>query len=159
MSTSTPTLDDPASWPFSAAPFFAETCELLRCVRDHDFDTLADLCDDDFGIIDLDTQGQNVPVRSRPEWERWFTDLFAQLEAMPASTDSDIVDYQALEGVDLGYSVLEFDQKLTVGAETARFRCIATIIWKSTVDGWRESRWHCSLIEADIPEALTGAGV
>ena len=55
MTTAVASLDDPKSWPFHGEPLFEETCELLRSVRDHDFDTLARRCDDDFGIVDLDT--------------------------------------------------------------------------------------------------------
>jgi len=31
---------------------------------------------------------------------------------------------------------------------------VATIIWKSTPDGWREARWHASVISTDIPEGF-----
>ena len=154
MTTAVATLDDPASWPQSDEPFFAETCELLRSVRDHDFDTLARRCDDDFGIVDLDTEGRSVPVRNRAEWEAWFQGLFAQLDAMGAETDSEITDYHAIAGEDLGYSVLEFRQSLTLGGQTAFFDCITTIVWKLTPDGWREARWHGSLLSTEIPETF-----
>ena len=38
-------------------PMLGETMELFRCVAEHDFDALAALCDDDFGIVDLDPEG------------------------------------------------------------------------------------------------------
>lgn len=43
-------------------PFAEETKTLFRSVSEQDFDTLATLCDDDFGIIDLGTEGQNVVI-------------------------------------------------------------------------------------------------
>ena len=138
------------------APYFDLTVELLRSVRDHDFDTLAARCDDDFGIVDLDQSGGNVMVRTREEWEAWFRRLFSELDAVGAATDSMITNYQALAGQDLGYSVVEFQQSLTLGEHTGLFDCVATIIWKNTPDGWKESRWHVSLLSADIPEALAG---
>ncbi|MEM7349220.1 MAG: nuclear transport factor 2 family protein [Acidobacteriota bacterium] len=149
-----PSLDDVSSWPFVNEPFFAETLELLRSVRDHDFATLARRCDDDFGIVDLDTNGQPVPIRSRIEWEAWFTTLFEQLTATGASTDSTVTNYDAIRGTDLGYSVLEFRQSLTIGDQTAYFDCIATIVWKLTGIGWQEARWHASLLSTEIPEGF-----
>jgi hypothetical protein len=123
-------------------------------VRDHDFDSLAALCDDDFGIVDLDQSGGNVMVRTREDWEAWFTRLFGELDAAGAATDSEILGYQAIEGVELGFGVVEFRQFLTVAGHTATFDCVATIVWKLTPDGWREARWHVSLLSSDIPEAL-----
>ena len=149
-------LDTAQSSSWSDSPFFAETVELLRSVRDHDFESLAELCDDDFGIVDLDPSGGSVMIRTREEWENWFHGLFAQLDTMSADTDSEILDYQALEGIDLGYSVVEFRQSLTIGDMVAQFDCVATVIWKKTSLGWRESRWHVSLLEADIPEGMAG---
>ena len=89
-------LDEPPV-EFAGKPFFAETVALLRAVRDHDFDTLATLCDDDFGIVDIAPDGSGVPIRTRAEWEAWFRDsLFPRLEQMGASTDSAITGYEAL---------------------------------------------------------------
>lgn len=150
-------LDHPDGWGFSDRAFFAETVELLRSVRDHDFDTLANRCDDDFGIIDIDPEGNNVPIRTRAEWEAWFRGLFAQLDAMNAATDSIVLGYEAIEAADMGYSVLDFRQTLTIGAETATFDCVATIVWKATEDGWREARWHGSLLNKIVPEAMSAA--
>lgn len=149
-------LDDADASAWADAPYFGLTVELLRSVRDHDFESLAALCDDDFGIVDLDQSGSNVMVRTRDEWEQWFTRLFRELSAAGAETDSTILDYQALEGADLGYSVVEFRQSLTVGELTGLFDCVATIIWKRTSDGWKESRWHVSLLSTDVPEGMMG---
>lgn len=142
---------------FSDQPFYDQTLALLDSVRDHDFGTLADLCDDDFGIVDIDVTGGARPIRSRGEWEAWFTDLFATLDTMHASTESVILDYQAVDHGTLGFGVLEFRQTLTVGVHVATFDCVATIIWKLTASGWREARWHASVISSDVPAALQRA--
>jgi ketosteroid isomerase-like protein len=150
-------LDAPTS-EHADKPFFAETVALLRAVRDHDFDTLARLCDDDFGIVDIAPDGSGVPIRTRPEWEAWFRDsLFPRLEEMGATTDSEILGYDALRSGDLGYAVLDFRQTLAVAGLVATFDCIATLIWKWTPQGWKESRWHCSVISSDVPEGLRTA--
>ena len=149
-------LDTAEQSEWAAAPYFDLTIELLRSVRDHDFETLAARCDDDFGIVDLDQGGGNVMVRTRQEWEAWFKRLFSELDAAGAATDSTITNYQAIEGTDLGYSVVEFRQSLSAGGHIGQFDCVATIIWKHTPDGWKESRWHVSLLSADIPEAMAG---
>ena len=139
---------------FSDQPFYDETVSLLRSVCDHDFATLAALCDDDFGIVDVDASGTARPIRSRVEWEQWFTTMFASLKGMNAASDSVILDYQALREGSLGFGVLEFRQTLRVDTHVATFDCVATIIWKLTPTGWREARWHASIISADIPSAL-----
>jgi len=143
--------------PFSDQPFWDQTVALLDSVRDHDFATLADLCDDDFGIVDVDSAGTSRPIRSRREWEYWFKSLFATLNVMDASTDSVILDYQAVDHGTLGFGVLEFRQILKIDAHVATFDCVATIIWKLTERGWREARWHASVVSSDVPEALRRA--
>ncbi len=155
--TTTSWLDGASGSKWTDVPYFTQTVELLRSVRDHDFDTLAALCDDDFGIVDLDPSGGNVMVRTRAEWEGWFKRLFTELDAASASTDSVIQDYQAIETPELGYSVVEFRQSLAMADLTAYFDCVATIIWKLTPEGWKESRWHVSLLATDIPEGFPTA--
>jgi len=157
MTISPPDLRSPLDGPhpdYDSRPFFEQTLTLLRSVRDHDFGTLSTLCDDDFGIVDVDPAGASVAIRTRTEWEQWFHQLFGQLDALAAATDSEILDYVAIEGPSLGYAVLDFRQTLTIGELTAAFDCVATIIWKSTPDGWREARWHASVISTDIPEGF-----
>ena len=85
ITASTSWLDTAHDSQWNDRPYFAETVELLRCVRDHDFDSLAALCDDDFGIVDLDQSGSSVMVRTRDEWEAWFRRLFTELDAMAAA--------------------------------------------------------------------------
>ena len=131
------------------------TKKLFRCVSEHDFDTLASMCDDDHGIIDLDPQGKNVVVHNRAEWEAWFHNLFAQLTAMNAKTWTDITEYKEVVGSDMGYSVVMFTQYLEVMGHVLPFECTTTIIWKWQDNGWVESRWHCSLLKGpELPDAL-----
>ncbi|MGB3544531.1 nuclear transport factor 2 family protein [Rubrivirga sp.] len=147
-------LDEPAPDEWASRPFFDETRNLFRYVRAHDFDRLADLCDDDFGIVDIGPEGESVPAHTREEWETWFRTLFAQLDAMGAETDTEIQTYDALVRGELGYAVVRFCQTLTVGGKTGRFDCIVTIIWKREGDRWVESRWHASLLRRDLPEGF-----
>lgn len=127
-------------------PFYHETRTMLECVSTHNFDLLASICDDDFGIVDLNPEGKNVIVKNRTEWENWFETLFANLTTMKAETYSEIRTYQALQHETLGYYVVNFDQFLLFNGEKHRFNCVTTIIWKKVGDAWKESRWHCSLI-------------
>ena len=142
---------------FEGQPFFESTLTLLRSVRDHDIDTLSVLCDDDFGIVDVDPAGNARPIRSRVEWERWFHELFATLDTMDADTDSEVLDYRATREETMGMSVLEFRQTLSIGELIATFDCIATIVWKRTDQGWREARWHASVISSDVPAEMLAA--
>lgn len=135
-------------------PFAAESAELFAGVRDHDFDTLAARCDDDFGIIDINPEGGSEIIRSRAEWENWFTNLFKQLTAMHAETDTLIAKYDAVNWGETGMSVVEFAQMLTVGGKTGRFNVIVTIVWKKVDGRWVEARWHSSLVSTDLPEGF-----
>lgn len=67
-------------------------------------------------------------------------EAFALIESFGAATDSEILAYDAIEGIDLGYSVLEFRQTLRVAELTATFDCITTIVWKRVDDTWRWPR-------------------
>ncbi|MEO1063122.1 MAG: nuclear transport factor 2 family protein [Actinomycetota bacterium] len=147
-------LDHPSQRRFEMQPFYTLTTALLRAVREHDFDTLATLCDDDAGIVDVDPSGQSVMVRTREEWEAWFHQLFGALGAIGAETDSLVLDYHSTVDHDLGWSMLEFRQYLEIGDLVATFDCVSTIIWKRTPDGWREARWHCSVLSQDVPDEL-----
>ena len=136
------------------APFAAETAELFAAVRDHDLPTLAARCDDDYGIVDINPTGGSEVIRSRAEWETWFVQLFAQLDAMAATTDTEIHRYDAVDWGDTGMSVVEFVQTLTVVGLTGRFSCIVTIVWKRDGDRWVEARWHASLLDTELPDGF-----
>ncbi len=78
-------------------PFFSETARMLEDVSNHDFDDLSQVCDDDFGIIDINVQGGAEVIRNREGWENWFKNLFIQLDQIEASTWSEITNYEAIE--------------------------------------------------------------
>lgn len=128
-------------------PFFDLTVEMLDCVRDHRFSRLAEICDDDFGIVDINTEGGSEIIRDRQGWENWFRSLFEQLNTIQAVTWSEITHYEALQREELGYSVVDFDQIFIAGEKKLRFSVIATIIWKRAGNQWKESRYHSSLIK------------
>ncbi|MFP4233767.1 MAG: nuclear transport factor 2 family protein [Nitriliruptoraceae bacterium] len=136
------------------APFAVETAELFASVRDHDLPTLAARCDDDLGIIDIDPAGGAEVIRDRAGWESWFVQLFAQLDAMDATTDTLVTRYDAVDWGSTGMSVVDFTQLLTVAGLTGRFHCIVTIVWKRVEEQWIEARWHASLLDTDLPEGF-----
>jgi hypothetical protein len=127
-------------------PFYKLTEELLDCVKNHNFDRLAFLCDDDYGIIDINETGGTMVARNRADWENWFRTLFAKLDAMDAKTWSVITSYEAIETKEMGYSVVFFDQFLEFAGQIRRFKATSTIIWKLTSEGWKEARYHGSLL-------------
>ena len=138
----------------SGALFAVETAELFASVRDHDLPTLSARCDDDLGIIDIDPNGGAEVIRDRAGWESWFVQLFAQLDAMDAATDTLITRYDAVDWGETGMGVVDFIQLLTVGGLTGRFHCIVTIVWKRRDDRWIEARWHASLLRTELPEGF-----
>lgn len=127
-------------------PFFTLTKTMLDCVSRHDFEKLAGICDDDFGIIDINTEGGSEVIRDRKGWENWFRGLFRQLDDMNAQTWSEITGYEAVAWSDSGYCVTDFDQVLVVGEKRMRFAVIATIIWKKVNGEWKEARYHSSML-------------
>ena len=134
---------------FVDKPFFNLTKEMLDCVRDFNFERLANICDDDFGIIDINTEGGSEIIRDRKGWENWFTGLFSKLDSMNAKTWSEITHYEAIQHETLGYGVVDFDQVFHAGETRLRFKVIATIIWKLVDGEWKESRYHSSLISVN----------
>ncbi|MDA3039507.1 MAG: hypothetical protein O3C27_08230, partial [Actinomycetota bacterium] len=74
-------LDTPPTQ-FDSEPFCCDTPMLLRSVRDHDFATLSHLCDDDFGIVDVDPAGirQLHTARGTKSGRRAFTGSFGPLQ-------------------------------------------------------------------------------
>lgn len=146
-------LDDPPQR-FAHRPFYAETLALLEAVRDRDLDRLEALCDDDFGVVDTDLAGRTRPIRNRVEWERWFLGTFATLDSLGAYTDAEVLSYKATRHGAFGFSVVEFRRSVTVAGHTAVFDIIATIVWKQTPTGWREARWHGSVVSSLVPDEL-----
>jgi len=128
-----------------------ETVALFDHVSRHDFDSLAALCDDDFGIVDLDTDGGSRDIATRPEWEAWFRELFGKLTSICAETRTEIESYDVLERADMAMSVVRFGQILEQGGRALRFRCVVTIVWKRVDEEWREARWHVSLLDGPVP--------
>jgi hypothetical protein len=127
------------------APFYDLAVEMLDCVRDHNFNRLSQICDDDFGIVDINTEGGSEIIRDRAGWENWFRTLFQKLDEMEAKTWSEITRYEAIEHDTMGYSVVDFDQIFIAGEHKLRFSVLATIIWKKEDGDWKESRYHSSL--------------
>lgn len=145
------TLQETAELP---SPFADLTAGLFAGVRDHDLGALERLCDDDFGIVDIAPDGGSVVIRDREEWRAWFKQLFTQLDEMDAATDTEVHAYRGVQWGDAGMSVVDFVQTLTVAGLTGRFTCQVTIVWKRVDDRWREARWHCSLLETELPEGF-----
>ena len=147
---------DRSAQAFAGEPFIEEITELLRAVNERDLDALLGLGDEDFAVIDVDPTGETPLVRVQPEWEPWFRRFFLFLDALNATTDTELTDYRAIATSELGYSVAEFRHDIVGPAFIASFDCLATVIWKPTEDGWKEARWHCSITDRHIviPDAV-----
>jgi hypothetical protein len=133
-------------------PFLAETRELLRSVNLLDLDGLRSMVDDDYGIVDVDPEGRTVVLDTKADWDAYMERNFAAMRAAGAVLSSEVLDYHGDVADRLGYSVVRFVQRVEIGGAVIENRCIATIVWKQTEDGWKEARWHCS------PEAAASSG-
>ena len=127
-------------------PFFDLTFTMFDCVSSHDFEKLSQICDDDYGIIDINPEGGSEVIRDREGWENWFKSLFARLKQMNAKTWSEITNYQSMVSGYMGYCVVDFDQVLVIDGKRHRFQVLATIIWKQVEGQWKESRYHSSML-------------
>jgi hypothetical protein len=75
------------------------------------------------------------------------------LDAASTTTDSEMLSNEALTGSDLGFSVLEFCQRLQVGEHAGFFDSAATIVRKHTPSVWREARWQVSWFAESLAPA------
>lgn len=138
-----PKINYPKEW--LEKPLFNLTAEMFECVKDHNFDRLSEICDDDFGIIDINPEGGSEIMRDREGWENWFKGLFKNLSILGATTWSEITHYEESVTGHMAYSVVDFDQVFIQGDKNMRFGVIATIIWKKVDNIWKEARYHSSL--------------
>ena len=141
----------------SGLPLAEQTAGLFSGVRDHDLPRLEALCDDDHGIVDIAPDGSSVVIPDQAAWRAWFEQLFAQLDAMQATTDTLVTGYDTSVWTDAAMGVVHFTQTLTIGGHTARFACIVTIVWKQVEGRWQEARWHASMLDTEVPEGFPGA--
>ncbi len=138
----------PEKW--TKSHFFQLTDKMFDAVATHDFTALQKLCDDDFGIVDINPEGGSEIIRNTEGWEEWFKGLFEKMAAMNAETWSIITDYNELVADKLAYAVVDFDQYFIHEGKTLKFGVLATIIWKKTdKDKWIESRYHSSLKQVE----------
>ena len=72
------------------------------------------------------------------------------LDALGASTDIEISAYGALKTSELGCSVVEFFNTVQGPRSSPDPTASPTIVWKNTEDGWKEARWHCSVVDRDF---------
>lgn len=61
-------------------PFYTKMEEMLVYVRDCNFERLANNCDDDFEIMDINTNEVSEIIQNREDRENCFFGLFAQLK-------------------------------------------------------------------------------
>lgn len=126
---------------------YQETEQLLTAVNKLDLPKLRAMVDDDFGIVDVDPEGNPVIINDMKEWEAYMEKNMVAMRELHASLSYEIDDYQESVTEQMAYVVVRFTQQVHIpeGPEMSH-QCIATIVWKSTDQGWKEARWHCSRI-------------
>lgn len=123
------------------------TEELLTAVNQLDLPKLRALVDDDFGIVDVDPEGNPIIINNMEEWEAYMEKNMVAMRELHASLYFVIDDYQESVSDRMAYVVVKFTQEVHIpeGREMSH-QCIATVVWKSTDAGWKEARWHCSRV-------------
>lgn len=121
---------------------------MLAAVNRLDLAALRDLVADDFGIVDVDPTGAVVVLDDQPAWDTYMAGQMAAMRAADARLASEILDYSAVSGADMAYSVVRFRQDVTLPGPPVQALstvCLATIVWRREPGApWREARWHCT---------------
>jgi hypothetical protein len=121
------------------------TEELLTAVNQLDLPKLRAMVDDDFGIVDVDPEGNPVVINTMNEWEAYMEKNMLAMRELHASLAYVIDDYQESVSDRMAYVVVRFTQQVHIPERPEiSHRCIATVVWKTTDEGWKEARWHCS---------------
>lgn len=124
---------------------YQHTERLLTAVNKLDLPQLRQMVDDDFGIVDVDPEGQPMVINNMEEWEAYMEKNMIAMRELHARLAYEIDEYHEKVADTMAYVVVKFRQHVHI-PEKAEMEhdCIATVVWKKTDDGWKEARWHCS---------------
>jgi len=95
---------------FKKTPFFEFMLPMFNSGRDFNHDHSATICDDDFGITDINTITDSKIIRARHGLGKWFKGLFPNLKDLSSITWSKITHHETLQSKDMGHCVVYFDQ-------------------------------------------------
>ena len=132
------------------SPFHRLTTQLFAAVNALDLDQLTALVDDDYGIVDIDPDGNAVVIDTKAEWHTYMQENFTLMRTMGPDLRTDVQTYHDVQTNDLAYSVVKFVQHVRIIDTHVANHCLATIVWKRTGTEWKESRWHCSLLKKEV---------
>jgi len=124
---------------------YQHTERLLSSVNQLDLPQLRQMVDDDFGIVDVDPEGNAVVINNMEEWEAYMEKNMIAMREMKAKLAYEIDTYNEKMSDKMAFVVVKFRQQVHLPEQpVVNHDCMATIVWKKTDDGWKEARWHCS---------------
>jgi len=129
---------------------YQPTEALLQAVNELDLPKLRNMVDDDFGIVDVDPNGDPVVINDQEEWEAYMHKNMLAMQELQAELSFEIGEYHERVSPDMALVVVRFEQHVKVPEQPAmKHPCIATVVWKKTDEGWKEARWHCSRLRSE----------
>ena len=124
---------------------YQHTERLLSAVNQLDLPKLRNMVDDDFGIVDVDPEGNPIVINTMEEWESYMEKNMLTMQQLHARLSYEIDEYHENVSDSMAYVVVRFVQQVHIPEkQEMSHSCIATVVWKKTEDGWKEARWHCS---------------
>jgi len=124
---------------------YQHTERLLSAVNQLDLPKLRNMVDDDFGIVDVDPEGNPIVINNMEEWESYMEKNMLAMQQLHARLSYEIDEYHENVSDSMAYVVVRFVQQVHIPEKPEMSHsCIATVVWKKTEDGWKEARWHCS---------------
>jgi ketosteroid isomerase-like protein len=124
---------------------YQHTERLLSAVNQLDLPKLRNMVDDDFGIVDVDPEGNPIVINTMEEWESYMEKNMLAMQQLHARLSYEIDEYHENVSDSMAYVVVRFVQQVHIPEkQEMSHSCIATVVWKKTEDGWKEARWHCS---------------
>lgn len=124
---------------------YQNTEALLTAVNRLDLPELRTMVDDDFGIVDVDPEGNPIVIDNMDEWEAYMEKNMLAMQTLHAKLSYEIDEYHENVSDRMAYVVVKFTQRVHIPEKPEMtHHCIATIVWKQTEQSWKEARWHCS---------------
>ena len=121
-------------------PLYAQTQAVLSALDRGSAVALAPLVTADVSLVDSADGGRPTVLHTREALEAY---LRSRGDG-PAS--SAILAYEGRPDHETGWSVVRFQRSSRApGRESRRELCSATLLWRLTDEGWKLSRWHCTV--------------
>lgn len=133
-------------------PLYAQTQAVLSALDRGHAAALAPLTTEDITLVDTDVAGRPALLHGREALREYLARHAGE------SHTSTILAYDGHPDHETGWSVVRFQRTAAREGEREPRRefCSATLLWRLTPDGWKLTRWHCSILRVDVTAGQDG---